>query len=155
MIRKFWWRLRGDWRKLYWSRWEILCQPKAYGSLGFEDLCKFNDVMLAKQVWWLVHDSDSLFFKVFKAKYFPNCSIFEAKQSSDSYAWKSILKSRKVISMGARWRVGDGRSIRIFFFPESWIPGNLGRKVISPAVSLHRNSTVLNLIDLDSKWWKS
>lgn len=65
-------------------------------------------------------------------------------------------KSRKVISMGARWRVGDGRSIRIFFFfPESWIPGNLGRKVISPAVSLHRNSTVLNLIDLDSKWWKS
>lgn len=42
-----------------------------------------------------------------------------------------------------------------FFFPDSWIPGNLGRKVISPAVSLHRNSTVLNLIDLDSKWWKS
>ena len=31
---------------------------------------------------------------------------------------------------------------------DSWIPGNLGRTVISPAI-------VLDLIDLDSEWWKS
>lgn len=61
------------------------------GGLGFKDLCKFNEAMLAKQVWWLIHDIEPQFYKVFKAKYIPNCSIFEAKSSSGSFAWKNIL----------------------------------------------------------------
>ena len=50
--------------------------------------------MLVRQVWRLVHDTDSLFYRVFKAKYFPIGSIFDAKTKSGSYAWKSILKAR-------------------------------------------------------------
>ena len=67
-----------------------------------------------KQVWRLIHDRESLFYRVFKSKYFPNCSIFEAKSTSGSFAWKSILWSRNLISRGARWRVGDGETIRVF-----------------------------------------
>ena len=55
-----------------------------------------------KPVWRLVHDKTSLFYKVFKAKYFPNCSVFEAKAKSGSFAWRSILYSRKLILMGAK-----------------------------------------------------
>ena len=54
--------------------------------MGFRELGKFNEAMLAKQVWCLIHDTDSLFYKVFKAKYFPNGSIFEAKSKSGAYA---------------------------------------------------------------------
>ena len=114
MIRKFWWGQRGDRRKVHWKNWDTLCQPKKEGGLGFKDLCKFNDAMLAKQVWRLIHNKESLFYKVFKSKYFPNSTIFEAKSANGSYAWKSILKARRVITMGAKWRVGDGRCIWIY-----------------------------------------
>ena len=46
--------------------------------------------------------------------YFPNCSIFKAKVSSGSFVWKSILKARKVITMGPKWHVSDGLSIQIY-----------------------------------------
>lgn len=87
------------------------CLPKSKGSMGFRELEKFNEAMLAKQIWRLVHDTDSLFYKVFKAKYFPSGNVFEAKVNSSSFTWKSILKARKVIAMGAKWRVGNGSLI--------------------------------------------
>lgn len=92
----------------------MLCNPKMEDRLGFKDLCKFNEAVLAKQVWRLLHDTESLFHKVFKMKYFLNCSLSEAKSSSGSFAWKSILWARHLIEKGAQWRVGDGQSIRIF-----------------------------------------
>lgn len=86
--------------------------------------------MLAKQVWRLVYNTDSLFYKVFKAKYFPTSTIFYAKVGSGSYAWKSILKARKVILLGAWCRIGDGSSVKIF--KDSWLPGAHLGKVLSP-----------------------
>ena len=51
-----------------------------------------------------LNNIDSLFFKVFKASFFPHCSILEAKDSvSGLYAWKSILRRRDVNFDGACW----------------------------------------------------
>ena len=63
-----------------------MCQPKDLRGLGFKDLVKFNEAMLAKQVWTLLHNQNSLFYQVFKAKYFPHGTVFDAKMSSGSYA---------------------------------------------------------------------
>ena len=52
------------------------------------DIENFNLALLGKQVWSLLHKTDSLFYKVFKSKYFPNCSILDDEvKLKGSYAW--------------------------------------------------------------------
>ena len=66
--------------------------------MGFKNLSMFNDALLAKQTWRLLHNIQSLFYRVFKAKYFPNTTVMGGKNPNNSYAWKSIIKGRDVRS---------------------------------------------------------
>jgi len=76
---------------------------KSKGGMGFKDLALFNDALLVKQAWRLLHHKESLFYQVFKSKIFPNCLIMEATNSSaGSYARQCILKGQDVLLKGAR-----------------------------------------------------
>uniref|UniRef100_A0A7N2KN68 Uncharacterized protein n=1 Tax=Quercus lobata TaxID=97700 RepID=A0A7N2KN68_QUELO len=67
------------------------------------------------------------------------------------YAWKSILKARKVITLGSKWRVRDGSLVRIY--EDNWIPGNHEGRIISAKLNLPHNATVSHLMDMNSGWW--
>lgn len=121
LVRKIWWGQRGDPRKVHWVRWDEMCNHKDRRGMGFKDLTIFNDAMLAKLSWRLLHEDNSLFFRVFKARFFSNGTILDAKDfASASYAWRSILKGRDLILKGALWRVGDGKQIKIW--RDNWLP---------------------------------
>ena len=84
---------------------------RGYGLSGYT---KFNNALLAKQVWRLIHQKVTLLYRVFSAKYFPNDSILDAPiHLKCSYAWKSILQACEVINKGAIWRVGNGQMIDV------------------------------------------
>ena len=47
-IRKFWLGYSGDCRKVHWVKWEKLCEAKEVGGMGFKDIEKFNNALLAE-----------------------------------------------------------------------------------------------------------
>ncbi|XP_062028600.1 uncharacterized mitochondrial protein AtMg00310-like [Rosa rugosa] len=114
----FWWRDKGEDRKIHWSTWEKLCVPKSEGGLGFRDMIIFNQALLAKQGWRLLRRPESLLARVLKARYFPHTDLLhaEAKKGS-SYTWRSILKGRELLLKGLRFQVGSGAMISIWNDP--------------------------------------
>ena len=114
--------------------------------MGFREISKFNDFLLAKQVWRLIHHEDSLFSRFFKAKFFSNHSLLDVPFSNKgSYAWKRIFQARKVIELGTDWRLSYGKSIRVR--GDKWFLCNPSNQVISPLVTLPFEARVCDLIN--------
>ena len=119
--------------------------------MGFKDLEKFNEAMLAKQVWRLLVDHSSLFYRVFSAKYFLSGSIFDAKVASWLFAWQSIVKASKLVQSGLLWRIGNGTKINIY--NDRWLLGEVSACVVSPKIEEASNWVVANLLDPEGRGW--
>lgn len=69
--------------------------------MGFRDIHAFNQAMLVKWAWRLIHNTHSLFYRVYKARYFLYCSFLEADIGSNpSDVWQSLLAAREIIRKG-------------------------------------------------------
>ena len=121
--------------------------------MGFKEIKKFNEALLAKQVWRMLKNPESLYHRVFKARFFPDCSILEATSSSNgSYAWKSILSARDVVRRGMIWSIRDGKLVSIK--EDKWLPDQVYRTVSSPLPSIPPDAKVSMLIDTEIRAWK-
>ena len=84
------------------------------GGMGFWDIHAFNLAMLTKQAWRLIYETHSLFYRVYKAYYFPSCSFMDVELGANtSMVWRSLLQARDVIREGSIWQVGNGQTIGI------------------------------------------
>ena len=154
LTRKFWWGYGDGGRKVHWVHWKKLCQDKEMDGMGFKEIEKFNDALLAKQVWRMINNPNSLCHRVFKARFFISCSILEAKDSnSGSYAWKSILSARDVIRKGMVWRIGNGQNVWIK--EDRWLPGSHRSPIISPLPSVAVERKVQTLINPELGVWRA
>ena len=122
--------------------------------MGFRDLALYNDSLLAKQAWRLLQNRLSLFYKVFKARFFFSKLFYYGGQGFEGglYDWRSILKGRDVIQRGARRRVGDGKSINIW--QHRWIPRKLSSLVVSYPIESMDDCSVPVLINESARRWK-
>ncbi|XP_045790350.1 uncharacterized protein LOC123885137 isoform X2 [Trifolium pratense] len=123
------WKKINSWRGralskagIRWLAWDRLARPKSEGGLGFRNFQAFNMSMVAKQAWNFVAKPHTLVARIYKARYFPRSSLFDAKIGDNpSFVWRSIWKSRDVLVNGCRWKIGDGSKIKIM--SEPWLRG--------------------------------
>ncbi|GAU36186.1 hypothetical protein TSUD_274640 [Trifolium subterraneum] len=156
MINAFWWRSgstnNNNTKGIHWLAWERLACPKAHGGLGFRNFEAFNKAMVAKQVWNIVQNLNSLVAKLLKARYFPRSSLFEAPLGyNPSFAWRSMWQARQIISLGCRWRIGSGVNIRVMHDP--WLRGSANRWVPSPQPAGVYQLSVRDLLHEKYKAW--
>ena len=130
-ISQYWWGDDNDHKRIHWQEWWKLCMPKGSGGMGFRDLQAFNLAMLAKQVWRLLCEPNSLCVRVLRARYYPNGKLLKAKmKAGSSYTWQSILAGLECFKLGYIWWVGDGTQINIW--EDNWIPGSHNMKMQTP-----------------------
>ena len=122
VLAKYWWGQTRNERKIHWINWGKLCTLKNRGGVGFRDFLAFNLAILAKQVWRLIHGTHSLFYRVYKARYFPTYSFMEAELGC-TYVWRNLLNARELIRVGSLWKIGDGCSVGIQ--THKWLPHTL------------------------------
>ncbi|XP_073362839.1 uncharacterized protein [Aegilops tauschii subsp. strangulata] len=151
LLRKFWWGSKQGQRKPTWVSWETMCKPKFMGGMGFRDIELFNLALLARQVWRILQEPNSLSARVLKARYFPDGSILEATLGAHpSQVWRSLIEGRDVLALGLIKRIGSGENTSIWH--ENWLPRDYKLKPMC-SISPDPPQTVLELIDPTSRTW--
>ncbi|XP_042958006.1 uncharacterized protein LOC122293492 [Carya illinoinensis] len=139
-------------RGMIWRNWERLSVQKGRGGMGFRDLESFNTALLAKQEWRILKYPLNLATVIFREKYFRKESFMEAKLGSQpSLIWRSIWSARNLLKEGLRWRVGDGKEIKIW--GSKWVPSPISYAVQSPVKLLKEDAKVEELINVQKGEW--
>ena len=119
--RAFWWRHDQTERKLHLVSWDKICRPREEGGLGLKKFGLMNQAMLAKQFWRIGQNPQSLISKTFKAKYFPNSSIYDCvPKPHHSWFWRSIINQKNNLLKEGRWIVRNGANIPLTY--TAWFP---------------------------------
>ncbi|XP_019184508.1 PREDICTED: uncharacterized protein LOC109179476 [Ipomoea nil] len=101
LMNRYWWGRNDREDGIHWFAWDRMCTPKKFGGLGFKRLHEFNLALLGKQGWRLLTNPDSLVARVFKERYFPATTFYDATLGGNSsYVWRSIMASQGLLNQG-------------------------------------------------------
>ena len=99
-----------------------------------------NRALLAKRVWELRLDPNSIWAKTFRKKYPPSSNATKIKSS----IWASLQKAQNICEEGTRWLIRNGETPR--FWLDNWTGhGKLYNLIEGP---LYENVMVLKVKDL-------
>ena len=148
----FWWNSLEHKRKIHWLSWTKLCLAKEQGGLGFKDIQRFNQSLLAKQAWRILNNPESLFARVFKSRYFDHGEFLSASNGPrPSYGWRSIQFGKELLKQGIRKHIGNGKSVSVWV--DAWIEGDVRRRPLMKNIFVDLLLKVSDLIDVDNNCW--
>ncbi|KAF7822992.1 ribonuclease H [Senna tora] len=112
LMANFFWGHNENSPKIHLQNWQLLCRPKNEGGLALCNVQAFNEALMAKHLWRIMTEQNSLAVSSLSTKYMDNNGNLLAP-STASWRWKSVLKSKEVILSNIKWQVGDGKHINI------------------------------------------
>lgn len=96
---------------------------KIQGGLGFKDIEWFNQALLGKQAWKILHYPECLLARFLKSRYFNHSDFHYANEGKrPSFGWRSIIYERELVQKGIRRKIGNVKSI--YVWSEQWIEGD-------------------------------
>lgn len=114
IMRNFLWGFNEGNNHVYLKAWKMICRAKGSGGLGIRDVEEMNKACILKLCWRLLTEEDSLWAKVIKARYFPNCSLWQAgKGNHPTWTWQAIRSVRGQLQQGVISRIGNGNKTQI------------------------------------------
>ena len=147
----FWWNESEEKHKMHWVSWEKICKSKAQGGLGFRDIGRFNQALLAKQAWRLLDVANSLLARVYKARYYSQKTIIEATSGyRPSYAWRSNVFGKELLECGLIKTIGNGQSTGVW--TDKWLVDRFPRRPINNELLMDLELKVSSLITAQGKW---
>ena len=69
-----------------WLAQHKMILPKSMGCMGFRDTRAFNQALLAKQVWRLIENPESLVARLLQAKYYLSGNLVDTVFTSNELA---------------------------------------------------------------------
>ncbi|XP_056698203.1 uncharacterized protein [Spinacia oleracea] len=94
--------------------------PKGMGGLGIRRLSCFNQALLGRQAWRLLHQPQLLLSRLYQARYPRMLATGAAIPFRPSWGSRGIMAGAQVLFQGMIWKVGSGSRVRITL--DSWVP---------------------------------
>ncbi|GJU59704.1 RNA-directed DNA polymerase, eukaryota, reverse transcriptase zinc-binding domain protein [Tanacetum coccineum] len=93
--------------------------PKSQGGLGLKDLGVWNTTMIAKHLWHLATNKQSLWVKWVNVVKLKGKSIWVVNEEvSDSWGWRNILRIREDVRKYLVMKIGNGGNTSVIY--DNW-----------------------------------
>ncbi|XP_056695270.1 uncharacterized protein [Spinacia oleracea] len=117
---RFWWRSSAASKGMAMVSSSLLHLPKGMGGLGVRKISTFNQALLAKTAWRIVHHPQLLVSRLYQTRY-PALAIHppSTRVSCPSWGFRSLSRGFQVLDQGIAWKPGAGSRIRIL--QDTWV----------------------------------
>ncbi|GJX09402.1 RNA-directed DNA polymerase, eukaryota, reverse transcriptase zinc-binding domain protein [Tanacetum coccineum] len=104
--------------------WKLVCRPKKEGGLGIKNLSVWNEVLIAKNLWNIACNKESLWVKWINVVRLKGTSIWEVKPNNNtSCGWKHILNLRSKMRSHIKYIIGNGETAMLWH--DRWWDGGV------------------------------
>lgn len=90
-----------------------MCAPKYEGGLGIKPTALMNQAYFIKLWWQLVTNPDTVWARVFRAKYLKGGDLVarNSRKTNLSPIWKTLVENSKWVDLCSSWSIGSGKMI--------------------------------------------